>query len=133
MPILTYTPDGGGEPSRFEFAFDDLPFPEVCALEELTGKNWGDLESAYWADNFKVQGFLLLTLMRRTEPALTIEQLDLRPRHLRFDVTDDERNTFVRNLLARADLTPEQREALSTLGFAQGDEAPVEVAEDPKA
>lgn len=132
MPILTYTADGA-DPERFEFAFDDLPFPEVTALEKLTGKNWGDIESAYWADNFEVQGCLLLVLMRRSEPALTMEQLDLRPRQLAFDVTAEERAAFVRNLLARPDLTEEQRAALSTLGFAEGDDAPAEAAEDPKA
>jgi len=132
MPVLNYTADGA-EPERFEFAFDDLPFPEVVALEKLTEKNWGDIEAAYWADNFEVQGNLLLVLMRRRESALTMEQLDLRPRQLTFDVTAEERAAFVRNMLSRADLTTEQRAALTTLGFTEGDDAPAEVAEDPKA
>ena len=132
MPILTYTA-GDADPERFEFAFDDLPFPEVVGLEKLTGKNWGDIEAAYWADNFEVQGYLLLTLMRRGEPGLTMEQLDLRPKQLAFDVTAEEREAFVRNMLARPDLTDEQRAALSALGFTDGDEAPAEVSEDPKA
>lgn len=133
MPVLTYTADGDGEPERFEFSFGDLPFPEVTALEKLTGKNWGDIESAYWADNFEVQGNLLLVLMRRGEPTLTMKQLDLRPRQLAFDVTAEERAAFVRNMLARPDLSEDQRAALKALGFTDGDEPPAEVAEDPKA
>lgn len=135
MPIITYTPDGGGEPSRFEFAFDDLPYPEVVALEKVTGRNWGAIESLYWAYNFEVAGAVLLVLMRRTEPSLTIEQLDLRPRQLGYELTPAETHEFATRLLAKADLGDEQRKVLeqqlADLEPAKGDGD--EVAEDPKA
>lgn len=132
MPVITYTADGG-EPERFEFAFDDLPFPEVVELERLTKRNWGDIETAYWGDSFEVQGNLLLVLMRRAEPSLTMEQLDLRPRQLDLDVTDAERDVFVANLLKLPELTGEQRAALTAVTGGTDGDAPAEVAEDPKA
>lgn len=126
MPIIIYTPPDA-ESERFEFDFDDLGYSEIVALEKLTEHNWGDLEGLYWNNNFQVQGALLLVLLRRNEPALTMEQLDLRPKQLRFDLTPAEKGRFIANLLKKADLTDEDRATL------EAEQVAVEVAEDPKA
>lgn len=133
MPVLTYTADGA-EPERFEFEFGDLGYTEIVAWEKAVGKNWGDLLELYWADNFEAQGALLLIMMRRTEPTLTMEQLDLRPRQLAFANTAAERAAYLDRVLALPELTDTQREAIKIVQAAQqSDEASVEVAEDPKA
>ncbi len=73
-------------------------------------------------------------MMRRTEPTLTMEQLDLRPRQLAFANTAAERAAYLDRVLALPELTDTQREAIKIVQAAQqSDEASVEVAEDPKA
>lgn len=133
MPILTYTPKDGGEPTSYEFVFEDLTFPQVVELEHLTKRNWGDIRSLYWADNFEVQGYLLLVLMHAEEPELTMEQLDLRPGQITFDMSKAEIDAFTARLLAMPSLTDAQRNSLKALGVDPSADAPAEVAEDPKA
>lgn len=132
MPIIIYTPDPDAAPERFEFQFDDLPFEEIVALEKQTGRNWGEVERLYWQDNLEVQGALLLGFLRRREPQLVMEQLALRPKQLRFELTPDEESRFVDGMLARPDLKEGAREILEARKAELPDPGP-EVAEDPKA
>lgn len=135
MPIIVHVPGDEAEEERFEFDFGDLLFDEVCRLEELTGRNWSDIPTLYHGGNFKVQGYVLLVLMQRKEPGLTIGQLDLRPRKIRFDATLAEKIGFVTRLSRLPELTEEQKAAVEIvrkdLETTQG--TPAEVAEDPKA
>ncbi len=137
MPIITYTPDEG-EPETYEFAFGDMSFDEVVELEQLTGRNWGELERLYWNDNFMVQGYLLLVLMRRQSPHLSMPELGLVPRQLSFDMSPSEIETWVARMLGKPELSDEEKESLRELGVdpdAPGPDVVVvgEVAEAPKA
>ena len=131
MPIIFYKADDGAEEERFEFEFGRMKFAEVASMEKLSGRNRLDYENAYWTDNFEVLGYLLLTMMRRTQPDLTMEQLDLMPAQIvRLEVTKAERDESFNRILRSPDLTDEQRAAVKAVRDA---DAGAEVAEDPKA
>lgn len=111
MPILIYLPEGA-DPERFEFDFDDFTMPEAAAIEDALDLSWDSIKALYWRSRRKVAAELLVALMRRTEPGLTAEQLNLKVGQIDFDLTPAEQRQFTKNILAKSEISAEQRAAL---------------------
>ncbi len=134
MPVITYQPEDA-EPARYEFSWRKFSMDEVGELEDHFDKNWDEIRELYNQSRRNVIGRVLFVLMRRQEPALTWESLNLQAHDLDVDFTLEEWLELLPARLAQGDLKPEERKALLAVKKQKEAEAkakPAGQSEDPK-
>ena len=87
---FTHAPEGGNA-VEYEFDVEDLAELDAESIEEAGGAQWGTFTE--WASLLDRGGFrawrvLLWVLQRRTNPDLDLNEVKLKPKELRFDLTD---------------------------------------------
>ena len=134
MPVIIYQPEGA-EPERYEFNWRKFSMDEVGELEDHFDKNWDEIRELYLRGRRNVIGRILFILMRRQEPALAWETLNLEASDADVDFTLEEWLELLPARLAQDDLKPEERKALLAVKKQKEAEAKaksVGQSEDPK-